>query len=157
MFKMLNKFFSKRKKERIDYKESLKLATTYFDNNMYEEANKVYSNLYKMAKGKRANANLSVILHNLILTNHKLGKDAKGYFDELLSLRFTQLLKDEEANGINYIQTVIMGVEHNYLPKNKLAEALKILQHYKNSSFYNKFLQKIDALKGREEFTNIPI
>ncbi len=141
-----NRFFSQ--KEKFDHEKILCEAYEFQVNEEYDSALELYEKLYCHYKKNKMHFKLAQVINNMIVAKIKKGLDAKKLYKELSGLRFQQFLRSEERFGVDYIYTLLMGVEWFDLPiENTLNKAKKILNNYKNQPFYSKLLEKIEDLE----------
>lgn len=144
-----SRFFNS--KNCVDYEKLLCDAYSFQMSGEYDSALELYEKLYCHYKKKKSHFKLAQVINNMISLKYKNGLDAKDLYKELSGLRFQQFLRNEERFGMDYIYTLMMGVEWFNLPVEKtLNQAKTILNNYKNQPFYFEILRKINILENRE-------
>ncbi len=149
MFSLIFKFFDFFKREESNlnsYDTKINSAIKLQKEGSYLRALKIYNELYKELKEKGEKEKLALVINNMLVIKHELKQDSKELYDELSDLRFSLMLRDEECFTIDYIYTILMGVEWFNMPKNKLENAKKMLNMYKQFSIYKPILDKINLL-----------
>ncbi len=130
------------------YNENISKAVKYQENGEPQEALKIYEKLYPQLKQDNDKVELALVLNNMLVAKKELKQQAKDLFKELLELRFSLLIQYEEYYAIDYIYTLLMGVEWFGLPKEKLTQAEKLLASYSEFSIYQPTLEKINNLRA---------
>ncbi len=149
MFSLIFKFFDFFKREESNLNScdtKINSAIKLQKEGSYLRALKIYSELYKELKEKGKKEKLALVINNMLVIKHELKQDSKELYNELCDLRFSLMLRDEECFTIDYIYTILMGVEWFNMPKNKLENAKKMLNMYKQFSIYKPILDKINLL-----------
>ena len=146
MFGVLKLLF--RKTNSYDYIDELNSAIELQLQGNLELAFKKYQKLYSEFKKRELDAELAVVINNMISLKHTLNRHSDELYEELLELRFKLFLKDEERFAKDYIYTLIMGVDWFHKPKDKnLNQAKKLLDIYKNEPFYSDVMERIKKLE----------
>lgn len=147
MLRALKQFFSKLK--RFDYTKELKCATELQLQGDLELAYEKYQRLYRELKRRKLDAELAIVINNLISLEYKLGRLSKYLYEELLVLRFKLFLKDEERYVKDYIYTLLMGVDWFGKPKEKNLKQVKmLLEINKSSDFYSDVVAIVKRLEA---------
>ncbi len=129
------------------YNKNINKAVKYLESGQPQEALNIYEELYPQLKDNNDKVELALVLNNMIVAKKELKQYAKELYEELLELRFSLLLQYEEYYAIDYIYTLLMGVEWFGLPKEKLTKAKKLLASYSEFSIYQPTLEKINKLQ----------
>ena len=129
------------------YSEKITKALEYQKQEQFQKALTLYKELYTKLKQDNYQEKLALVLNNMIVVKKELNHKAKELFDELLELRFSLVMQYEEYYTIDYIYTLLMGVEWFNLPKKKLTQAEGLLGIYKEFKLYYPTLEKINKLK----------
>ena len=141
-------FSSFKRKDAV--KEKIKKATTLLKKKKFLQAEQAYTELLNEIKEDRNYLEeYALVLNNLIVAKHELGKDARKLYEELYELRLALAEQDSSYFGIDYIYTILMGVEWFDKPKENLLEAKSALKDYKNFAFYKQTLDKINELLAK--------
>ena len=142
----LKKPSNKHSKENY-YSEKISKAIEYQKNGLFLEALKIYEELYAKLKQDNNQEKLALVLNNIIVVKRELNHDSKELFKRLLELRFSLVMQYEEYYTIDYIYTLLMGVEWFDLPKEKLTQAESLLKIYSGFNLYQPTLDKINKLR----------
>ncbi len=145
---LLNIFKSNKNKKNNYYDENLSRAIKYHEEGLLHEALDIYKELYTKLKQDNYQEKLALVLNNMIIIKKESNQEAKELFNKLLELRFSLLIRDEEYYSIDYIYTLLMGVEWFDLPKDKLIQAESMLKIYSNFKIYKPTLEKIKELNS---------
>ncbi len=137
----------KRDKDSIkQYNNAIDKALELQQQGLKQEALDIYIDLYQKLKENNLEEKLALVINNTIVIKRDLNQDTKELYEELHQLRL-KLMNKEENYAIDYINTILMGVDWFGLPKSELEKASKILQRYKQFPFYKPTLDKINQLK----------
>jgi len=127
------------------YDNAIKKALELQKPGFYEEALEIYSDLYLKLNSEALEERLALVINNMIVIKYELKQDAKELYEKLYQLRL-KLMHLEENYAIDYIKTILMGVDWFGLPKSELYKAKSILERYRYLPFYKPVLAKIDNL-----------
>jgi len=130
------------------YNQQFRKAIEYQKNGNFKEALEIYKELYIKLAQDNCQKKLAIVLNNMIVVRKKLNYEAKGLFKKLLKLRFSLVMQYEELYTIDYIYTLLMGVEWFNLPKDKLSQAESLLEMYSEFSIYQPTLERINKLRA---------
>ncbi len=130
------------------YSNNISKAIEYQKNGMLDNALEIYNELYVNLENDNCQKELALVLNNMIVIKKELNMNAEELFNKLLKLRFSLLIKYEEYYAIDYIYTLLMGVEWFGLPKDTLTKAENMLKIYSGFSIYQPTLEKINKLRA---------
>ena len=130
------------------YSNNISKAIEYQKNGMLDNALEIYNELYVNLENDNCQKELALVLNNMIVIKKELNINAKELFNKLLELRFSLLIQYEEYYAIDYIYTLLMGVEWFGLPKDTLTKAESMLKIYSGFSIYQPTLEKINKLRA---------
>ncbi len=143
-------FLSFKRKDAV--KEKIKKATTLLKEKKFLQAEQAYTELLNEIKEDRNYLEeYALILNNLVVIKHALGEDVTKLYKELFSIRMQLVEKDSAYFGVDYIYTLLMGVEWFNEPKENLLRAKSALKDYKNFAFYKDAMKKIDELLAKHQ------
>ena len=143
----LKKPSNKHSKENY-YSQNITKALEYQKNGLLLEALEIYEELYSKLCQDNYQDKLALVLNNIIVIKKELNHDSKELFERLLELRFSLVMQYEEYYTIDYIYTLLMGVEWFDLPKEKLTQAESLLKIYSGFNLYKPTLEKINKLRA---------
>ena len=131
------------------YNEHINRALKYQEYGKNQEALEIYEELYITLKENNCKEKLAIVLNNMIVVQKKLNSTEKELFDELLQLRLSLMIQYEEYYTIDYIHTLLMGLEWFDLPKEKLTQAEKLIERYSNFRIHQPLKDKISELQSK--------
>lgn len=129
------------------YNENISKAIECQKSERYQEALEIYKELYSQLKKDNNKIKLAIVLNNMVVVKKELKHEAQELFEKLLELRFSLVVRYEEHYAIEYIYTLLMGVEWFGLPKEKLTQAEALLDMYSEFNLYQPTLERINKLR----------
>ncbi len=139
--------------KKVALENRIKKATLFLKKKQYFEAKKAYEEILKLIEGKREYyQEYALVLNNLIVAKYFLQEDSKEIehlYKKLCMVRFELLQEDSNYFGIDYLYTVLMGVEWFGYPKEKLNEAKQIASDFKETALYPEIMKKISQLQAK--------